>query len=148
MLAPIVGAPVQRFTQSNLTDKVGWVLKRLVTKYPNKDERGWANFLRAMCDRNDCLFITQPHGIAFAELVETDPLAHKRVVMERFVWCEDRQHPDQVEHAADFYDEFRRWAISLGIYEIVVAKDTDVPLEMIRSKLGKMNLSETRTVKV
>jgi hypothetical protein len=148
MLAPIVGSPVQRFTQSNLTDKAGWILKRLVAKYPNRDERGWANQLRFMCDRNDCLFIVQLHGVALAEVVQTDTLVGKRVVQERFVWCEDRQNPDQVEAAADFYDEFHRWAFSLGIDEIVIAKDTDVPNEMIQSRLGKIYLSQTRFVKV
>jgi len=148
MLAPIVGQPIQRFSQSDLTDKCGWILKRLVAKYPNKDERGWANWLRAMCDRNDCLFLSQPHGVALAEVVQVGTLDAKRVVHERFVWCEDRQNPNQVEAAANFYDEFHRWTASLGIDELVIAKDTDVPVEMIRAKLGKIHLTETRHVKV
>jgi hypothetical protein len=147
MLAPIVNSPIQRFTQSNLTS-CGWFLHRLVAKYPVKNEIGWANYIRSMCDRNDCLFIAQPHAVALAEVVQTDTLAGKRVVQERFVWCENRLSAEQVEAAADFYDEFHRWAASLGIEEIVVAKETDVPTEMIKARLGKVYVTETRHVKV
>jgi hypothetical protein len=145
MLAP----SIQRFSQSNLTDKAGWILRRLVAKYPNRNEQGWANQLRFMCGRNDCLFVVQSHSVALAEVVQTDTLSAKRVVYERFVWCEDRQSPNQVEAAAEFYTEFVRWANSMGIDEIVIDRDTDVPLEMIRATLRKkINVSEIRHVKV
>jgi hypothetical protein len=148
MLAPIVSSPVQRFTQSNLTS-CGWFLHRLVKTYPNKNEIGWANYIRSMCGRNDCLFIAQPHGVALAEVVQTDNLVGKRVVYERFVWCEDRQNPDHVDAAADFYTEFVRWAVSLGIDEIVIDRASDVPVELIRATLRKkINVSEVRSVKV
>lgn len=147
MLAPVTGSPIQRFTVANLSS-CGWFLHRLVSKYPNKNEIGWANYIRSLCNRNDCLFICQPHAVALAEVVQTDTLAGVSVVQERFVWCEDRIDHRQVEAAADFYDEFHRWARALGVKEMVVAKDTDVPMEMIKARLGKIFVTDVRHVKV
>lgn len=143
MLAP----SVHRFSQANLTTH-GWMLERLVSKYPSKNEIGWANFIRSLSFRNDCLAIVQQHSIALAEVVQTDSLSGKKVCYERFVWCEDKQNADQIEAAAALYDEIRKWAKSQGIEEMVIARDTDIPLEMIKARLGRVYVTDLRCVKV
>src|SRR5215469_6789723 len=93
---------IRRFLSSELTTHAHWIMPRLVKTWPNRNEWGWANFLRGMCDRNDCLFLAQDHSVALAEVVQTDTLSGTKVIYERFVWCEDRQNATHVEEAADF----------------------------------------------
>jgi len=139
---------VRRFLSSELTTHGHWLMPRLVSKWPHRNEWGWANFLRALCDRNDCLFLAQDHSVALAEMVQTDNLEGYRSVWERFVWCEDRKDEAHQDEAANFYNRFQDWARGLGVTKVVVARNTDVPLLLIKKRIGSIFSEEIKYVNV
>jgi hypothetical protein len=139
---------VRRFISSELSTHGHWLMPRLVSKWPNRNEWGWANYLRALCDRNDCLFLAQDHSVALAEIVQVDNLSGWKSIWERFVWCENRQSIDHIEEAALFYDRFHDWGVALAIGKIVVAQNTDVPTEMIKKRIGRVWNEEIKYVNV
>ena len=131
-------AEIHRFLSSDLTTHSSWMLKRLVNTFPQKNEWGWANYLRGLCDRNDCLFLAQAHSVALAEIVQTDNWYGQRSVWERFVLCENPQDPRHIEEALFFYARFQNWAQAMGIDRVVVCRLSDVPTEMIKKNIGRI----------
>jgi hypothetical protein len=61
-----------------------------------------------------------------------------KIVQERFVWVEDRNDKDQLEHAADFYLEMKMWGKRQDVERMIVCEDTDVPKAMIEARLGRI----------
>jgi hypothetical protein len=80
----------------------------------------------------------QEHSVALAEMQRANGLADKPIVRERFVLIEDIENAAQQKEAADFYDEFKRWAKNLSADIILVQELTNVPAEMIKEKLGRI----------
>ena len=139
---------LRRFSTSDLTDKVSWVLQRLQALYPNKSEAVLANWLRMMANRNDCLFIRTDHAVAMAEVVVLNLMDEHPVIFERFVWCENRQNPYHIDEAVTFYEEFKRWARSMSIERIIVNRSSDVPKDKIKEVLKRMNTEDLWYAKV
>ena len=144
MLAPAV----TRFSPVDLSDKAAWILKKLKVLYPAKSEVVLANWLRMMANRNDCLFIRTPNAVALAEVVVLNAMDEHPVIFERFVWCEDRQDHLHIEEAATLYNEFKRWARSMGVEKIIVNQFSDVPREQIKEVLGRLNTEQLSFARV
>ena len=138
---------VSRFDFGDLSRHGKWLVPRLVQALGLPEQRlgGW---IRSLIDNREFLFLSQEHSCALAEVALVNGLADKPVVRERFVFAEDIDNPDHIEEAALFYDEFRRWAKSLGAEIMLVEELSNVPDEMIKNKLGRVFIREQRFVRL
>jgi len=145
MLAPAI----RHFTPVDLNDRAGWVVNRLAQKY-NKSEHFIANYLRALSNRNDCLFLYADFAVLMAEMVCVDPMIDKWVVQERFMLLQDRQSYPQIEAAARIYEQVRSWAKSAGIERVILDPASDVPKEEVRNYFWSKKIfpEEILTVRV
>lgn len=128
---------IRRFDLGDLSRHGAWLVPRLVAALELPEQRLGA-WLRGMVDTNEHLFLTQDHSVALAEMQRANGLADKPIVRERFVLVEDIKNVEHIREAAGFYDEFRRWAKNLGAEIILVEELSNVPLEMIKEKLGRI----------
>lgn len=129
---------IRRFSEADLSEHGGWIMARLIERYPHHNERAIANFLRGLLASNEHLFLYQEHAVALAQVVRTFTLDALPIVQERFVWAQDPNNALHVNAAAAFYDRFVDWAKSMEIDKIVVEEMTDVPHEKIKEKLGRL----------
>jgi hypothetical protein len=128
---------IRRFELGDLSSHGGWLIPRLVTALELPEQR-LAGWLRGMIDTNEHLFLRQEHSVALAELQRANGLADKPIVRERFVLAQDVENPEHIKEAADFYDEFKRWARNLGAEIIIVEELSNVPHDTIKEKLGRI----------
>ena len=138
---------LRRFDLADLSRHGKWLVPRLVQALELPEARlgGW---LRSLIDSREFLFLTQDHSCGCAEVQLVNGLADKPVVRERFVFVEDINNKDHVTEAAAFYDEFLKWAKSLGADTLLVEELTDVPDSMIKDKLGRIFIREQRFARV
>lgn len=129
---------IRRFSEADLSEHGGWIMRRLIERYPHQNERGIANFLRGLLNSNEHLFLYQDHAVALAQVVRTFSLEALPIVQERFVWAEDPSNALHIHAAAAFYDWFASWAKGMETDKIVVEEMTDVPHEKIKEKLGRL----------
>jgi hypothetical protein len=128
---------ISRFELGDLPKHGAWLVPRLVAALELPEQRlgGW---LRSLIDSNEHLFLVQEHSVALAEMQRANGLADKPIIKERFVFAEDRENAAHVKEAAEFYDNFKRWAKDLGAEVIIVQELSDVPADMIKDKLGRI----------
>jgi hypothetical protein len=134
-LLPIAYGEIRRFQVPDVERHGGWMAKRMAQAYPHLTERQVPGWLRAVVYMNEFLFLYQDHSVCLAQAMRPDPFNPKIVVWERFVWAEEARY---AEEAAEFYARIKMWAIQQDVDTIVVGEQTDVPLEMIKAKLGKL----------
>lgn len=130
--------PVRRFEIADLSKHGPWLIKRFMLKFPNFTDRAIGGYLTPLVYDNAHLFLYQPHAVALAQLVHTPGIRPVKIVQERFVWVEDRNDKEQLEHAADFYGQMQQWAKGQDAERIVVCEDTDVPKPLIEARLGRV----------
>lgn len=128
---------ISRFEMGDLSRHGAWLVPRLTAalELPEHQVGAW---IRSMVDSNEHLFLSQEHSVALAEVQRSNGLAGKPIVCERFVLVEDMDNKEHVSEAAEFYDEFKRWAKGLGAEIIVVEEMTNVPHDVIKEKLGRI----------
>src|ERR1700690_2522471 len=131
-----VQAPVRRFEPADLSQHGPWLIKRFMAKFPDMPEKAFAGYLSRLVWDNEHMFLYQPHAVALAQLVHSPGIKTVKIVQERFVWVEDRNDKDQLEHAADFYLEMKLWGTRQSVERIIVCEDTDVPKALIEARLG------------
>lgn len=129
---------LRKFDTADLSQHGKWIVPRMMQAYPHLNERGVATFLQTINYNNEYLFLFQNDSVALAQVMSAHALGAQPIVYERFVWVQDREDKEQIKYAADFYNEFRRWAKSLGADVIIVEENTDVPHDMIKEKLGRI----------
>jgi hypothetical protein len=129
---------IRRFQLPDLAQHGGWIMKRLIDRYPHQTERAMAGWLTGLISSNECLFLYQEHAVALAQLVNTYSLELKPVVQERFVFAEDASNELHIDMASNFYDEFSRWTKSMSIDKLIVEEMSDVPHEKIKERLGRL----------
>ena len=134
---------IRRFDLGDLSTHGHWLVPRL-TQALNLPEQRIGGWLRCLIDNKEFCFRVQEHSVGCAEVQLVNGLADKPVVRERFVYAEDIDNKAHVAEAAEFYDEFKRWASSLGAEVLIVQEQSDVPDEMIRQKLGRIFIREQR----
>lgn len=133
-----VPAPVRRFEMADLSQHGPWLLKRLLAKFPDVNERYVAGYLSNLVYNNEHLFLYQPHAVALAQIVTSPGIKPIKIIQERFVWVEDPKDKEQLENAADFYSEMRVWGKRQGAERIFACEDTDVPKPLIIARLGRL----------
>lgn len=128
---------MRRFDLADLSRHGAWLVPRLTAALELPEQRlgGW---LRGLIDSREFLFLTQDHSAGLAEVAQVNGLADKPIVRERFVFAQDIDNPEHVKEAANFYDEFHRWAKSLGAEIIIVEELSNVGHEAIKERLGRI----------
>ena len=138
---------INRFELADLSRHGAWLVPRLVTALEVPEQR-LAGWLRSVIGSNDYLCLAQEHSVGLAEMQRANGLADKPVIKERFVLCQDIDKPEYVKEAAGFYDEFKRWAKGMSAEVIIVGELTDVPIDMIKEKLGRIHTHQQQFARV
>jgi len=123
-----------RFSLADFSRHGGWMIPRLTTAL-DMHELHVAGWLRSLLESKEYLFLCQDHGVALAELTYSGGIANKAAVRERFVLAESEKYQRE---ASGFYDEFARWAKTLGADMLIVEEQTDVPHDLIKERLGRL----------
>lgn len=131
-------AMVRRFYPADLSSHGPWIMKRLTQMFPEADEHWLAGWLRGTIFDNAHLFLYQENAVCLAQVVMLPSIKPTQVVQERFCWVKDRTDKDQLESAADFYEDMALWARNLRIDRLFVAENTDVPKEEIQKRVGRV----------
>lgn len=135
-----IAAPVtpRRFSVGDLTEHGPWLMPRLVKAYPHLNEHVVAGWLRSFIDSREHLFLYLPHAVGMAQLINTYSLNGKPVVVERFVWAQNRANPAHLDQAVSLYTDMAAWAKGLGVSILVFGDSSDVPRERINDKFGRI----------
>lgn len=131
-------AAVRRFEVADLSRHGPWLLKRFAAKFPDLDEKQIGGYLRGLTAANGSQFLYQENAVALAEVTYSAGIKRAMIVQERFVWVEDRTDKEQLDNAADFYDQIKAWAKGLGAERMIVCEDSDVPKTLIEARLGRL----------
>jgi hypothetical protein len=126
--------PIRRFTQGDLSLHGQWILRRILQANPQQTERSLIGWLRNLNFDNASLFLATDNGVALFQVTSVFTLAHKPIIIERFVFAME----GHAVECAEFYVEAAKWAKSQSIEQIIVEELSDIPHEMIRDKLGRL----------
>src|SRR5258708_4540413 len=138
VLSVHVLADIRRFGIADLSTHGGWILKRLMPKFPDVPERFVGGGLSGLFADNEHLFLYQKNSVALAQVISTPGLRPGKMIQERFVWVEDKTDKEQIEFAADFYTHFAEWGRGQRAERIICCEDTDVPKSLIEARLGRL----------
>lgn len=128
---------LRRFELPDLARHGGWLMDRLLKAYPHLTQRELQGWLRGLIYNNEFLFLYQDHSVACAQVVRPT-LSPKPVIQERFVFVETRGSAPHIDEASYFYEHMLRWAKAQGADTITVGELTDVPVEKIRDRIGRV----------
>jgi hypothetical protein len=120
-----------------LTDRITWILGRLRDRFPGYQDTHIINWLRTMSGTNgvsNYRFVCTKHAVALSEY-RTEHLTVKPTVIDHFVLIEEGA---DVSEGEALYDDMKRWALSIGANEIRVNPKSDVPIEQIEDRIGKI----------
>ena len=125
----------RKFNDPDLSDMGIWMLGRLSARAPHLNDRNFVGFLRNCMLSSEYLFIRTNNAVGLAQRVTEsfDPIPK---VQEHFVWVRDRAK--HIPEALVIYDEFHRWAVSLGSNVMIIEEDTDVSLDDLKKHLGNL----------
>ena len=129
---------IRRFEIPDLARHGGWLMGRLTKAYPHLTDREIQGWLRALIYNNECRFLYQENSVGMAQVVLNHTMTPRPVITERFVFAENKDDPAHVAQAANFYDEFARWAKNKSADTILVEELSDVPHELIKERLGRL----------
>ena len=143
-----VDVEIRRFELPDMDRHATWFMPRFVKEFPHLNDRQAIGFLRGVLYSNEFCFLYQDHGVALAQTVNAHTLQYEPIIWERFVWVEDSSNQKQLEAASHFYTHFGTWAKRQGIKIVHVDEKTDVPLDLIQARLGKVNVTEQKYARV
>ncbi len=132
---PIITERIRRFSEADLSMHGQWILKRLQQAHPTDSERSLIGWLRNLNFDNASLFLATDNGVALFQVTSVFTLAHKPIIIERFVFAME----GHAGEAAEFYTEAAKWAKSQSIKDIIVEEMSDVPHDLIKEKLGRLS---------
>jgi hypothetical protein len=84
-----------------------------------------------------CQVCHQPNSIALVQLERGYMIEPKPIIRERYVLARDPKDPEHVTEAALFYDHIKMWAERLEAEFVILSDMSDVPLDMIKKKMGR-----------
>ena len=132
--APVRTEPIRRFSEADLSVHGQWILKRLQQAHPTDSERKLIGWLRNLNFDNASLFLAMDAGVALFQVTSVFTLAHKPIVIERFVFAME----GHIAECAEFYVAAAKWAKSQSIEQIIVEQMSDIPHDLIKDKLGRL----------
>ena len=124
---------VRRFELADIARHAKWLIPRLVRGYPHLTERTALGFLNNVLYSSDYFFCYQPHAVGLMQVERAYMLTTEALVREKFVWVEDPKNEDHVDEALAFYGEFAKWGDRFGAKIMIVAENSDVPIEKLRT---------------
>lgn len=140
---------VRRFELPDLSKHGGWLLKRLLTHYPHlANEQVAAGFLRGLLYNNEYNFLYADHAVGLFQVISGTVLRPKPMLIEHFVWVENREDKAQVADAAQFYTHAHVWATHLNADVMIVEECSDVPHDAIKEKLGRLFVRQQQFARV
>lgn len=145
---PVIDPQVRRFELPDLDRHGGWLMARFLGAFPHLNARQAQGFLKGMVYSNEYLFLYQDHGCALAQVMSDHVLAGQPVIWERFVWIEDPEDAMQQEAASYFYEHIYKWAKRQGVETIIVEEMSDVPHELVKTRLGRVFVREQKFARV
>jgi hypothetical protein len=131
-------AAIRRFSTADLSSHGTWIMKRLMQMFPDADEHWLGGWLKGTIYDNGHLFLYQDNAVCLAQVTVLPSIKPTKVVQERFVWVADRNNKDQIDAAADFYEDMALWAINQRIDRLFVCENSDVPKEEIQKRVGRV----------
>ena len=131
---PLQTQGIRRFAEADLMKHGQWIMKRLFKEYPNQTDRSLIGWLKNLLFDNASWFMYQDNSVALFQVTSAFSLAHKPMVIERFVFAKQNFETEALE----FYVEVEKWAKSMSVNEIIVEQLSDVPHDMIKNKLGRL----------
>lgn len=146
--AKYVPPPFRRFERPDIERHGQWLLPRVSEAFPHLDQRQAASFLINQLYANEFMFLYNDHAVGLAEVIPENIWQPLPVVWERFVFLQDKEDARHIEEGAAFYTEFARWAVMKRAATIVVEQQTDVPHEVIKTRLGRIFTQEMQIAKV
>ena len=129
---------LRRFQVPDLDRHRGWMIARLKTAYPHLNDANLVGWIRNVIYSPEYLFLYQDNSAALFQVLSSHTLRPDPLVQESFVFCEDKENPEHVEQASNFYAEVAKWSKHQGARTIIVEELTDVPHDMIKDKLGRL----------
>lgn len=120
-----------------LTDRITWILERLRDRFPGYQDSHIINWLRTMSGTNgisNYRFVCTKHAVALSEY-RNEHLTVKPTVIDHFVLVEEGA---DISEGEALYDDMKRWALSIGASEIRINPKSDVPLDQIEDRIGKI----------
>jgi len=132
------GTSPRRFQVPDLDRCQKWLLPRLRAAYPHVQEDALRGWLRGIIYQNEFMFSIQDNSLGCFQISRGHTLSPQAVIMEHFVWCEDKDNALHQLQAARFYEEAAIWAKHQGATTILVEVNSDVPHDMIKEKLGRL----------
>lgn len=130
-----------------LTDRITWILGRLRDRFPGYQDTHIINWLRTMSGTNgvsNYRFVCTKHAVALSEY-RNEHLTVQPTIIDHFVLVEEGA---DISEGEALYDDMKRWAMSIGAKEIRVNQKSDVPLEQIEDRIGKIVERREKYVKV
>ena len=131
---PEVQSTMRRFALPDLDTHGAWILKRIALAFPHLNDRFLLGWIRSLLYDNANLFLYQDNGVALFQTIGIFSLAHKPIVIERFVFCQE----GHVKQGAEFYTLAAEWAKSQGIEQVFVEELSDIPHDLIKEKIGRL----------
>lgn len=142
-----VAPSLRRFELPDFSSHGRWMGQRLLAAYPHLNEQQVFGWLNQLVFQPEFSFLWQNNSCALAQSVRSFSLAPAPVIQEHFVFVRERENPDHLEEAAEFYAEFARWGQHQGADTILLGHASDVPEEVIRKRLGpKARVLQTQQV--
>ena len=129
---------LRRFQVPDLDRHRGWMIARLKTAYPHLNDANLVGWIRNVIYNAEYLFLYQDNSAALFQVKSSHTLRPEPLVQESFVFCEDKDNPEHVEQASNFYAEVAKWSKHQGAKTIIVEELSDVPHEMIKERLGRV----------
>ena len=120
-----------------LADRINWMLGRLRDRFPGYQDPHIINWLRTMSGTNgisNYRFVCTKHAVALSEY-RSEALTVKPTVIDHFVLIEEGA---DVSEGEALYDDMKRWALGIGAAEIRINPKSDVPIEQIEDRIGKI----------
>jgi hypothetical protein len=133
----VVANTLRRFEVPDI-DHHFWMISLFKKAYPHLEERAIPGWLRSVVYQNDYLALYQENSVGLAQAVRPDPFTPRLVVWERFVWVKDPKDAAHLAEASLFYERFKRWAKDQDAEALVVGTCSDVPVDMIKAKVGRL----------
>jgi hypothetical protein len=132
----------RRFFMPDLDRHAGWLLERMVQAYPHLNTQQAHGWLRSVLGSNEFMIVYLSCGVGLFQSWHPT-LAPQPVIKQHFVWAMDPNNRNQVKACAEIYVELVRWAKRMRITKIIdVEMNTDLPIELVKQKLGRINSRE------
>lgn len=129
---------LRRFQIPDLDRHRAWMIARLKAAYPHLNDANLVGWVRNMIYSPEYLFLYQDNSVGLFQVLSAHTLQPEPLVQERFVFCENKEMPEYVEQASQFYTEAARWARHQGARTVIVEELSDVPHEMIKERIGRL----------